>query len=163
MTEVVEVRLLNLSLTAYRRTSEHHDELLREFALISEARRGSADSTAGQADVPDRLLALIADLTARFSAFTSEPTAALRDALDRGDEHVDLVYRVPVDAGPAAAQFDRLLDEADEFCRAGDLLTLATPPDEATFRRWFLQEFVAQSAGAPPTPWPGRYREAAPG
>ncbi len=163
MTELVEVRLLNLSLAAYRRTSEHHDELLREFALIAEARRVSDGPAAGQADVPDRLLALIADLTARFSAFTSEPSAALRDALDRGDEHVDLVYRVPPEAGPAAEQFDRLLDEADQFCRAGDLLTLATPPDAAAMRRWFLQEFVAQIAGAPPTPWPGRYPQAAAG
>ncbi|MDP8936487.1 MAG: hypothetical protein M3O23_01920, partial [Actinomycetota bacterium] len=45
---------------------------------------------------------------------------------------------MPAEVGPAAAEFNRLLDEADEFCRAGDLLTLATPPDTAAFRRWFL-------------------------
>ena len=163
MTDLVEVRLLNLSLAAYRRTQEHHDELLREFALIAEARRNGDESAVAVADIPDRLLALIAELTARFSAFTSEPTAALRDALDRGDEHLDLVYRVPAEGGAAAEHLDRLLDEVDQFCRTGDLLTLATPADAAAFRRWFLQEFVAQTAGAPATPWPGRYRDAAPG
>ena len=160
MTALVDVRLVNLSLVAYRRASEHHDELLREFALITEGRRDCGDAAAA---VPVRLLALIDDLNARFSAFTAEPTAALRDAVDRGDEHIDLVYRVPADVGPAAEQFNDLLDEADQFCRAGDLLTLATPPDAAAFRRWFLEEFASQTAGAEPTPWPGRYGAAARG
>jgi hypothetical protein len=160
MTEgLVEVRLLNLSVDAYQRSSEHHDELVREFALINEARR----TDSGAEDLPGRLLALVDDLTARFAGFSSEPRAALQAALDRGEKHIDLVYSVPPAAGPAAAEFDRLLDEADEFCRAGDLLTLATPPDTAAFRRWFLGEFVAQAAGAPPTPWPGGYGKAAGG
>ena len=48
-----------------------------------------------------------------------------------------------------------MLDEADEYCRRGDhLLTLATPPEELRFRRWFISEFVDQVNGAPPTPWP---------
>ena len=162
MTDLVEVRLLDVSLAAYRRTSEHQDELLREFALITEGRREEAP-VSGPADVPARLLAVIEDLTARFAAFTSDTTAALRRALDRGDEQVDLVYRVPPEVGPAAEQFDRLLDETDEYCRAGDLLTLAAPADVAAFRKWFLEQFVAQAAGAPPTPWPVRYSETAPG
>lgn len=151
---MVEVRLLDVSLADYRRSTEHHDELIREFALINEARRKDATDHAS-AEVPARLLALVDDLTARFVAFSAGPTTALAEALERGEDTIDLLYTVPAEVGPAAQQFNRLLDEADEYCRAGDLLTLATPPDAAAFRRWFLDQFVAQAAGAPPTPWPG--------
>lgn len=153
MTDMMEVRLLDVSLVDYQRSTEHHDELVREFALINEARREAIRE--GAAEVPARLLALIDDLTARFAAFSAGPTAALRAALERGDERIDLLYTVPTAVGPAAEELNRLLDEADEFCRAGDLLTLASPPGTAAFRRWFLDQFGAQIAGAPPTPWPG--------
>jgi hypothetical protein len=152
--ELAEVRVLGMSLDAYRRSSEHHDELFREFALITEAQR---EDSHGSDAVPARLLALIADLRARFSGFTAAPTASLQAALDRGDEYVDLTYLVPREVAAACEEFDRMLDESDAFCRAGDLLTLATPPDVVAFRRWFLGEFVAQVAEAEPTPWSGRY------
>ena len=157
---LVEVRLLGVSLEAYRHSSEHHDELFREFALITEHQR---DETAASVAVPARLLALIADLRARFSGFTASSSAELHAAVERGDERIDLVYRVPPEAGVAAAELDRMLDDADAFCRAGDLLTLATPPEAAAFRRWFLQEFTAQAGGAEPTPGPGRFGEAGAG
>ena len=48
-----------------------------------------------------------------------------------------------------------MLDEADVFCREGELLTLATPADEVAFRRWFLNEFVRQLRGEPPRRWSG--------
>jgi hypothetical protein len=96
----------------------------------------------------------MADLEGRFGAFTSEPTAALAEAMARGDETVDLVYRVPSGVREAALELDALLDEADAFCLSGEhLLTLATPPEPLRFRRWFLTEFVAQIDGAAPTAW----------
>lgn len=150
---MTEVRLLDVSLADYQRSTEHHDELIREFALINEARRTEVIGE-GAPEVPARVLALVDDLTARFAAFGAGPTTALREALERGEERIDLLYTVPPEVGPAAAELNRLLDEADEFCRAGDLLTLATPPEAAAFRRWFLDQFVTQTAGAPPTPWP---------
>ncbi len=158
---LAEVRLERVPLDIYREASEHHDELLREFALITEGQR--AETADGPDAVPARLLALIDDLTARFAGFTASTSAELRAALARGDDRVDLVYRVPPEAAPAAAEFDRMLEEADEFCRAGDLLTLATPPEVVQFRRWFLNEFVAQVGGAEPTPFPGRYGGTGPG
>lgn len=146
---LVEVVLLRLSLPAYREASEHHDELRREFALMAQ---GPAAVPAP--DVPSRLVALGVELERRFQAFSSQPQAELDTAVARGDERIDLRYRIPPEAGPAAAAFDALLDEADAYCRAGDgLLTLATPPRAAAFRRWLLGEFVRQIDGLPPTPW----------
>ena len=93
------------------------------------------------------------ELQARFGAFTAGPTGVIHDALARDEETVDLVYAVPPEAADAAIRLGTLLDEADEFCRAGELLTLATVPEGVAFRRWFLGEFVSQIGGRPPRPW----------
>lgn len=138
------VRILGLPLDVYQRASEHSDELLREFALV---REDDSDH------VPARLLALIDELNARFGAFTEGPRSTLQDALARGDRTIDLQYEVPAEAADAAIRLGALLDEADDFCRSGDLLTLATVPEGLAFRRWFLDEFVSQIGGRSPRPW----------
>lgn len=139
------VHIVGLPLDVYQRASEHSDELLREFALIRED---------NSEHVPARLLGLIDELNARFGAFTEGPSAALQAALARGEERIDLHYEVPREAADAAIRLGALLDEADDFCRSGDLLTLATVPEGLRFRRWFLAEFVSQLDGHPPRPWP---------
>ena len=141
---LVTVRIMGLPVEVYRRASEHTDELLREFALIREE---------GSDHVPARLLALIDELNARFSGFTQGPTDALQQALSRGDDEIDLLYQVPAEAADAVRRLGSLLDEADDFCRAGDLLTLATVPEGLAFRRWFLEEFAFQIEGRPPRSW----------
>lgn len=147
--ELVEVRLLDVSVPTYRQSAEHHDELFREFTLI--ARDGGPEASAG---VPARLVALIEELTRRFGAFSTGPRSTLDEAMARGDTKVDLIYQVPPAIGPAAAEFAALLDEADAFCRAGEhLLTLAAPPRSVAFRRWFLGEFERQVRGEPARPW----------
>ena len=143
-TTLVPVHILGLPIDVYGRASEHNDELLREFALIREDRTDH---------VPSRLLTLIDQLQARFGAFTQGPTSVIHDALARGEATIDLRYDVPAEAGQAALHLAGLLDEADDFCRAGDLLTLAANAEAVAFRRWFLEEFVRQIDGRPPRPW----------
>jgi hypothetical protein len=145
--DLVEIRLIGLPVEIHRRAAEHSDELQREFALLR------ASSAAG-ADIPDRLLALIDELGTRYRGFTEGTQQELLDALERGDESIDLVYRVPRDVGDAVERLTGLLDEADAYCRNGDLLTLATPDEAAAYRRWFLTEFQRQAGGEAPTPWP---------
>lgn len=141
---LVEVRIVGMPLDAYREASEHNDELLREFALIRES----------DATVPRRLLELVERLSSRFSGFTTQQESALRAAVERGDDTIDLVYQVPLEVKPAVVELGVMLDEADAFCREGtDLLTLATPPRALAFRRWFLDQFVRQVDGLEPTPW----------
>jgi hypothetical protein len=144
VTDLVKVRVLGLPLGVLRRASEHNDELLREFALIREE---------NSQHVPSRLLALIEELNGRFGSFTEGPANSIQDALDRGDRLMDLEYQVPANAAEGAARLTTLLDEADEFCRSGDLLTLATLPESLHFRRWFLEEFSRQIAGDAPRSW----------
>jgi hypothetical protein len=144
----VEVRLLRLPLQVWHRTQEHVDGLLREFALI-------AQDPEARAATPGRLLDLVKEVTAGYGGFSAEQRKAMEAAFDRNESEIDLTYQIPPAAAAAAQQLGDMLDEADEYCRRGDhLLTLATPPEELRFRRWFISEFVDQVNGAPPTPWP---------
>lgn len=145
--DVREVRLVGFPLRLYERAAEHHAELMREFQLLA------IDPPAGQ-DVSRRLIGLIEELAQTYAGDAEVPSAAREAALLRGEESVDLTYRVPASAAGACQRLDAMLDEAEEFCRADRLLTLAAPEEVAALRRWYLGEFVAQIGGAPPTPWP---------
>lgn len=154
MSEPVTVRILGMPLDIMQRSAEHTDELLREFALIRED---------GPDHVPARLLDLIEELRGRFGAVATGPRQAMQDAIERGERSVDLEYAVPSELGSAARRLGDLLDEADEFCRSGDLLTMATPADTLAFRTWYLAEFERQIAGQPPRPWSAVMDEAGAG
>lgn len=147
---LVHVELRGVPLPLYARARQHSEEMQREFALI----RLSQD--VGEDSVPNRLLELVNELSGRFSAFADPSSADLEGAVRRGETHADVVFTVPEQAAPAAESLRGLLDEADDFCRNGDLLlTLAAPDEVVAFRHWFLGEFVRQIAGEPPNPWPG--------
>lgn len=145
--DLVEVHILSLPIPVLQVAREHGDGLVREFRLIE---LGEDDAPG----VPARLVALGEELRERFSGFTAATEAELAEAEAGRAEQVDLVYRLPPDAAEASEQLAALLDEADEYCRSGDLLTLVTPPEVAAFRRWFLGEFVRQIGGQAPRSWP---------
>ena len=147
---LVEVRLVDLPVALHQRTSQHIDDLRREFTYIA-AEPGS---------VPQRLLDLAHHIGAEFGRFSEGPRAALHEAADAGRESVELVYRFPPHAAVAARQADDMLDEADAFCRDGQLLTLAAEPEALAYRRWFFGEVMRQIEGEAPRPWP-EYRAAA--
>jgi hypothetical protein len=65
-----------------------------------------------------------------------------------------LSCRFPSAAGPDVLTWPDLLDEADEYCRSEQLLTLPATRREALARRWFLTEVARQSSGLAPRPWP---------
>lgn len=142
------VVLAQLPLAVMARAQEHNEGLMREFALIANPHPDSLH------EVPARLLRIVGDLRDRYSGFTAAPTAAIEEAMARGEEEISVEYDVPVQARDAAVGYIALLDEADEYCRQGDLLTLAAPAETVAFRSWFLGEFVRQLAGEEPIPWP---------
>jgi len=144
----VEVRLLALDLADLNHAEAHHDELFREFALIA-----AGEPSPGH-ELPGQLVALVAELTPRFAEFTSGPQDELATAAERGDRQVDIAYTVPRHMDEAIIRLAELLTAADDYCRHGDLLTLAPPPAAVAFRNWYLGEFVAQCRGSDPTPWP---------
>jgi hypothetical protein len=143
---LVEVRLLAYPLKAGVRATQHYNDVFREFALLA------ADESLEAHAVPHRLLALIDALGRRY-ARQDEHEAERDAAFARGETTRDFTFTIPVSAGEASAVLDRMLDETDEFCRDGTLLTLAAPPDVVAFRRWYLREVQRQSLGREPTPW----------
>ena len=144
--ELGHVRIIGLPLDLQARGQEHTAELMREFSYVS-------DPNADASDVPDRLISIINELQSRYADFTETANAARDAARARGDVAVDLDFEIPIDVRQAAQDLGALLDEADEYCRRGDLLTLAAPPDLVDLRHWYLDEFVAQLDGAEPTSW----------
>ena len=142
------VRLLHFPLQVWQRSADHHQELMREFTLM--ALRPDLSR-----DVPGRLRDLIDRVQERYGGFTEMPTAERTAAVAAGRDFTDLTYVVPESSRQFARELSELLDEADEFCRQGNLLTLAAPPESVAFRHWFFDEFCRQIDGLPPRPWPG--------
>jgi hypothetical protein len=144
----VDVRLLRYPLRLGQRATEHYDEVFREFALLAADRPGDHD------DVPARLLTLVDALGRRYTP-QEEHQEQRAAALVQGELKHDFVITVPASAAEASRSLGAMLDEADDFCRDGTLLTLGAPDDVAAFRRWYLQQVIEQVAGRLAQPWPG--------
>jgi hypothetical protein len=148
--DLLTVHIIGLPLGVQREAQQHADELIRELTLVGEGLRQQGN-TGG---LPARLVQLVEDLTHTYSGFTADQEQQLADAIDAGLDTLDLTYRLPASVTGAVQVLSDILDEADEFCRAGEhLLTLATPPELVTYRRWYLTEFVRQAHGQPPRAW----------
>src|SRR5690606_6938892 len=62
---------------------------------------------------------------------------------------------LPAEAADAAAEFMRLIEAADRFCRRGDLMTLALDDELRSYLDWYLGDIRAQLAGSERRPWEG--------
>ncbi|HEX3947646.1 MAG TPA: ATP-binding SpoIIE family protein phosphatase [Acidimicrobiales bacterium] len=144
----VQIRLLGVPVAALNRASEQYEALFREFRLVVE----QGPSNPGGA--PERLIALIDELGTRFAGFTAGVDEEWRAALRQGDPSTDLLLPLPVEVAAACEHYDQLLDQADHFCRAAELITLPATPEAVALRKWFLLEFSRQAAGETPIPWP---------
>ena len=74
-------------------------------------------------------------------------------AIERGESTVDFELPVPAEAGSAARLLMTTMEETDAWCERGELLTLASPPEQRRMRRWFFGEIERQTAGGEPIPW----------
>ncbi len=128
---------------------EHADGLLREFSLLAAGDKAGLDP-----HVPSQLLALVEELQRDYHGVGGEQGQQLAQAASAGIESLDLVYSVPPSVAGACRRLNEALDAADRFCGEGEhLLSLAAPPTVLDFRRWYLNEFVAQVEGEAPTSW----------
>jgi len=150
--DLVSVQFLRFPIDIQRRAAERNDALMREFALMR--------TTQPDNSVPNRLNALVDNLSGRFSGFGEALKADIEAARERGDDHVDLAFSVPAAVGEAAREYNEMLDEVNEYCRAGrHLVTLQETPDILALRRWFLREITEQVGGAPPVPFTTSYTD----
>ena len=144
--ELITVALLAAPLRVWQRATEHHDELMREMSLLA--------LSDPRPELPNRLLQLVDVLGIQYGAAGDRTDERKDAAVAAGLDRLDLTYEVPRSTAERGLAMRALLDEAEEFCRT-DLLTLQQPETEARFARWYIDQFVDQAAGLPPTPWSG--------
>ena len=142
--ELVKVRLLELPIPLLAEAQQHGEELQREFTHVAATESHS---------VPARLLALSEQLRGQYGSFTDPVQEEIDAAIARGDEAIDVTFEVPAAVGDAAEQLWSLLEEVDEYCRTGDLLTLAPSEDSLRLRGWYLSQFIDQTNGGQPVPF----------
>ncbi len=147
--DLKSVRLLGLPLRLLLAAREHHDGLMREFRLLA------LSEDQPRAPVPTRLVELTEILGRQYAAARERPDQEIDSALDRGEDVIDLDYQIPTAAAQGAAGLAELMDEADTFCAGEQLMSLERPPVLRQFAHWYLEQFIAQVAGEPPSPWDG--------
>lgn len=147
--EMVTVTLLGIPVALWQQADQESKDLMREFALILL----SEDNV--ESSVPVRLKDLIEELERSYGSLTNVQTARLQQAGQSGEAVIDrLDYRLPRSVGPDVKRLATALDEADEYCMAGQhLLSLATSPVSKAFREWFFDEINRQLEGGLPVPW----------
>ena len=140
----VGVKVTGVPLRTYVTFQRHYRELRREVRLLA---------LAHEADYP--LAKNLSDVFGSLERELREGMGAdqIDEALRSGREAADLHVSVPTETAAKIGRFIELLDLADAFCREERLLSLARTPEQQQFQRWFLGEFVRQSAGEPPVAW----------
>ena len=129
----------------------HVDNVVREFTLAS------AGARSGQtAEVPPHMSALLDAVVDRFAEARLAIKRQALNAARTGAPKTRLVLDLPASAADAAEDYVAALDEVDAYCRARRLLTLETPEQHRTFRRWYVEGLVAKlraaAAGRPAPP-----------
>lgn len=140
------VVLVDLPIELWNRARQHSDALRREFAFI--AAEGREDT-----DVARRLLAIAEVSDRRYATLNPDAEAQVEAALRRGEPLITVDVSVPADFKQHIIESAPVLLEVDQYCRRGDLLTLAIPDDLRAYWTWYLGEFVRQIDGGEPTPW----------
>jgi hypothetical protein len=143
------VRYLAVPVADYLELQQHNDALFRELQLIRI--RMHTQGGEGTTEPPRRLISLVERLLAQFRRQRDMHRGKVAEAQARGAETVDLEMEVTPAAVPAARAYVDLLEEADVFCRSGELLIPPPPERVRRLRRWFVEHMAAQVLdGAPP-------------
>ena len=146
------VELLGFPVAAYFESRAHVESLARELALVAIA--GTAPHTSATAL---RVRELVdAHAGTHTSALWQATHRQLEEALRRREDAVDLRFALPVAAAPGIERYRALLDEAEGYCRNGDLLTTEASPQVRSLRAWYFDQVLGQLRdGTPARPFPG--------
>lgn len=120
----------------------------RLYDLTREFRLAHASSRAFPDDLPERFLSLVDRLRD-----AQDGRHALVDPPEPGNGRVRL--QLPLGAELDALALAAMLDEADEYCRAGTVLTNPRGAEAVRLRWWQATEAVRQRHGLAPTRFPG--------
>jgi hypothetical protein len=135
--ELKTVLLLDMPTSLVVESNLHTDEVLHELEIINANETTRAAQSSKLADLMREVLDQYAEQ--RAAAWSQAQQAA-----EQKSERIDLELVVPVEAAASAERLASLLDEVDELCRQGALLTLPPSPEMVAFRRWALSEIKGQ-------------------
>lgn len=147
-----EAILRDYPLRLWLQQQEHTDAVMREFQLLLGAQEVGSDLSP-----PQQLIDLAEMFTNRFGALISEINAERHAALAEGRDRMDSRVPMPEGTPQLLDQVATVFTAVDDYCQAGELLTLARPPELIAFFEWTRSELTAQYEGAAPTPWPGPF------
>jgi anti-sigma regulatory factor (Ser/Thr protein kinase) len=136
-----EVRFAGVPVDAYLELQAHNDALFRELELISIELAAQEDGAARGSSPPADL---VDQLYTQFRGQRDSYRDAVATAQARGQRTVDLATSLPPAAVGAARAYLELLEQADELCRTGVLLTPEPPARVRALRRWFVDQMAAQ-------------------
>ena len=141
----VMVRLAACPVELSLQQDRHLDELVRELQLLS-VDQDNRESAALAREIRGLLVSpTAARLTGRRAA---------ERARAEGRDVVDIDMAMPREFSELVSQLHVAVIRAEELCRDGRLLTLASPPDVQELRAWMTHEIVAQATrGAAPVTW----------
>jgi anti-sigma regulatory factor (Ser/Thr protein kinase) len=145
-----QVDLLGIPVAGLHKASEEYEALFRELRLIKEH---AASNLPSSGFLPERLSVLLAEVGTRFNGFGPGVDENWQEVVDSKVPTYDWHLELPKSAVKACEFYDAMLDEADEFGLAAQLLTLPASAQSVAVRRWFLAEIIAQLRGDAPTPW----------
>lgn len=138
---VVDVILLDVPVALWAKARSHVETVLSEL--------GAQDGAAA------RLADLQRRLRDDYSLIAETADAELRSAHVRRLTTVDVAYPVPRRARAEVDTYVAALGDLDACSRAHGREDLVTPPDCASFWRWYFGEIAKQLDGGFPSPWPG--------
>lgn len=142
----VAIQMIGIPVRSFVQFQRHYRDLRREIRLLA---------LAHETDYP-----LAKVLSEHFNALElplrhGMGREQVDDALEAGEETIDLRLRMAPQVARQIGELIDLLDAADDFSRAERLLTAPRTPEQRAFQIWFLGEFRRQAAGAKPVPWRG--------
>jgi GAF domain-containing protein/anti-sigma regulatory factor (Ser/Thr protein kinase) len=147
---LMAVDLLGIPVKLLQKASEEYEGLFRELRLMKErADLHQVDTS----QLPDRLSVLVSEIGSRFSGFGPGMDEDWQGVVDRHVSTYDWHITLPQSAAAACDFYSAMLDEADDFSRTAQLLTLPATDSSVAVRRWFLSQLISQLHGEPPTPW----------
>jgi anti-sigma regulatory factor (Ser/Thr protein kinase) len=125
----------------YLELQEHNDALCREAELIGLA---AAFPEPGNPEPDPDLLALLGELRPALEHPPEQMRATVHAAWRAGQDEVDLVVRLDPALAPRSIRHVELLERADDYARAGLLLTPPVSDAVAKLRRDMLRQMTEQ-------------------
>jgi anti-sigma regulatory factor (Ser/Thr protein kinase) len=144
----MRIRFPSVPVDGYLELQAHNDALFRELELISIELEGD-DGARVAAPLAD----LVDQLYRRFRGQRDSYRDMVAAAQARGEATIELESAASAAAVSGARGYVELLEQADQLCRDGLLLTPEPSARVRALRRWFVDQMAAQVLdGADPTP-----------